>query len=232
MSHVSGSSQPLDNTPLTTTSPNDASPADSTVLSGNSSSMPSKPLSTVSTQQKPLDPFTETQVVQSHTLEDPGGSSIPSITSSMQDHDAAPEKPENLSPHMRKLPPSSSGLMNQQQTDIKQAVPSPTRTRQTVRIRHTDQGWIEVDRLKEEELLEGQPSETAANEAPSKDALVHEGMKEGSEVMRREMEPPKVHTTQASWQAFASATSAEAAAPTKFQVSHSIKLYGHLCSIG
>ena len=83
------------------------------------------------------------------------------------------------------------------------------RRKETVLIRQTSQGWVEVDEAKEEELKEQKAAEDAAAGLQPKEDIVQDVNTEGSESEVKQPDEASRPSTQAQWQAFASNTPAE-----------------------
>jgi len=203
-----------------------SAPSDAKITTGTAASQPSSP--TV----KPGDEIGHDAAI--NTVASTDRTSTSTIPASMQGFDSLPTKPEKLAPHMRTAPPSSPVPLSMRDLDDAGVTPKPARKKETVRIRRTSQGWIEVDEGKEKELndakatedrLVNQKTEDAAIRAEAAavdtqpgDAAIQEAVKQESEIREEAKEPPQP-STRVSWQAFAGATSADAEAATGFKVS-------------
>jgi len=171
-----------------------------------------------------------------------GPSSISITPISMQGFDSSPTKAENLAPHMRIAPPSSPVPLSMRDLDDARPTPKPTRKRETVRIRRTSQGWMEVDEQKEKDLNGAKAAEDAIVDQSTEESTV----RAGDAVRDKELEDAAIQETpnhepeiseegkdplppitQASWQAFAGTTSADAEANTGFKVSRPTNSSSH-----
>ena len=150
----------------------------------------------------------------------------PSIPISMQDFEApvppvAPvPKTENVAPHMRIPPPAPSVPMSMRDPDTSQVKAGAPRIKETVRIRQTSQGWVEIDEKADQELkaVEGADNASTMDYEPLEKASAQTEVTKEPEVKEESFEKPVRRSTQASWQNFAQETSAEAEASTGFQV--------------
>ena len=121
------------------------------------------------------------------------------------------DQPKRISPHKRIPPPSSSIPISMQDHERKQPE-TPERKKTKVLIRQTSRGWVEVDQEKEKEL----------EEKEAEDAGVKRDDSPPEETVNGEAQPEEVRyepktSTQAQWQAFASAQPTARVA-TGFQV--------------
>ncbi len=161
---------------------------------------------------------------QSINLHQPGSQAVPSTPLSMQGFNTPLQKSENLPPHMR-IPAMSSAKipLSMRDTDDTQTTSEPARKKNTVHMRQTSHGWIEVDEQMDKELKETKAAESAGETKSPKVSSQEGNMQEAGP--ENKTEPPVVQSTQASWQAFANKTSADAEASMGFQVSRSRGLY-------
>ena len=190
----------------------------------------SERLSTPSKQKEPLTNLEQGfQSIDKEANKDGTGQSVPSVKQEEADTDthldATQPKPESslplpdsnvdqaerISPHKRILATSSPIPISAQDHQRKQPE-TPTRKKTKVLIRQTSRGWVEVDQEQEKELEEKKAEDAGVkrDEPPPEDSMKEEARPE--EVK----EEPKT-STQAQWQAFASAQSTAGVA-TGFQV--------------
>ena len=143
------------------------------------------------------------------------------IPLSMQGFDLPAEKPKSLAPHMRAPVSSSMVPVSMREFEGTDATAKPARTKETVRVRQTSQGWIEVDEANAQSQKNAQVATTTlADTLPEDVAMQQEDKKEHRPNEEGKEEEPTVQSSQASWQAFADETSADTEASTGFQVSH------------
>jgi hypothetical protein len=167
-------------------------------------------------------------------------SSVSNIPASMQGFDASPTKPENLAPHKRIAPTPTPVPLSMRDMDDTEETHKPARKKETVRIRRTSQGWMEVDEQKEKEIRGAEvANDGAVNKSTEKSAIragdadettelgdsaIQEVPKDDPEILV-ETRDPLPPTTQASWQAFADTTSADVEVATGFKVSRTTRLF-------
>lgn len=147
--------------------------------------------------------------------------SMPSIPQSMEGFDPPLENTKNISPHMRIPPPSPSVPFSMRELDYKEPPETPIRKKETVRIRRTGEGWVEVDEQEEKDLEEAKEAKEAANAAAGtkpEDTVKQEPIKREPENEEQKAKEPQAPSTQAQWQNFAGTASADAAAATSFKV--------------
>ncbi len=183
----------------------------------------------VKQEEPPLDLVHGSHSVNQEANEDGTGTSLPPIKQQETDTDTQldttrPEpcpnlplpdsnvdQPERISPHQRIPPPSSSIPMSMQDHERKHPE-SPSRKKTKVLIRQTSRGWVEVDQEKEKELEEKKAEDAGVKRD---DSPPEETVKEEAQPEEAKYEPKA--STQAQWQAFASAQS-PAKVATGFQV--------------
>ena len=121
------------------------------------------------------------------------------------------DQPERISPHKRILATSSPIPISMQDHERKQPE-TPTRKKTKVLIRQTSRGWVEVDQEQEKELEEKKVEDAGVkrDESPPEDSVKEEARPE-------ERKYESKTSTQAQWQAFASAQPTDRVA-TGFQV--------------
>lgn len=166
-------------------------------------------------------------------------SSVSNIPASMQGFDASPTKPENLAPHKRFAPTPTTVPLSMRDMDDTGETPKSARKKETVRIRRTSQGWMEVDEQKEKDSgaavandgavikpteKSAMRAEDAAGTTELGDSAIQEVPKDDPEMLEEAGNPPPP-STQASWQAFADTTSADIEAATGFKVSRATTLF-------
>ena len=146
-----------------------------------------------------------------------------SVPVSMQGFDLHDEKPGKPAPHMRgpaSASTSSALPTTSNVTDTQDEEESP-RKRETIRIRQTSQGWMEVDEQKDKEAKDEKDAQEPASEKPTEGSATQEEIKSEPRATEEKMEGPNVQTTPSSWQTFAEDASAEAGDSAGFQVSRS-----------
>ena len=121
------------------------------------------------------------------------------------------DQPKRISPHQRILATSSPLSINMQDHESKQPE-TPTRKKTKVLIRQTSSGWVEVDQEQEKELEKKKAEDAGVkrDESPPEDSVKEEPRPD-------EGKPEPKTSTQAQWQAFASAQPTARGA-TNFQV--------------
>lgn len=202
-------------------------PSDAKAEAGTAISRPSAP------KVKPEEVGPEAATNTATSTSRPSASIIPI---SMQGFDCSPTKPENLAPHRRIAPPSTPVPLSMRDLDDARTTPKPARKKETVLIRRTSQGWIEVDEQKEGEVKGAKAAEDAIlNESTNEsairaedatgdrklgDAAVQDAPNQEPDILGQ-ARGPLTPSTQASWQAFAGATSTDTDAATGFKVSRS-----------
>lgn len=126
------------------------------------------------------------------------------------------DEPKKLAPHLRIPPPSPSVPLSMRDLDGTESATNSEqkkRKKETVLIRQTAEGWVEVDEAKEKELKEEDAAgDGAAGIEPGLDATETPIQQEPEIEEKSAMGPPPIPSTQAQWQAFAGP-------PTGFQVS-------------
>ena len=144
------------------------------------------------------------------------GSSRDSIPVSMQGFDLPDQKSGKTAPHMRvpASPPSAPSAMSNLD-DLQTETASP-RQKETVRMRQTSQGWMEVD--EKEHMAEQDASDTKQAEGRT----MQEENKSEPTATEEKNEGLNVHTSPSSWQAYAETTSAGAETSPDFQVSRRV----------
>lgn len=156
------------------------------------------------------------------TLTNVDPSSMPTIPASMQDFDTPPKDSKNLAPHMRISPTSAPVPLSMRDMDVPEPTPKPARKKETVRIRRSSQGWVEVDEQKEKGTNHAEPVDDAAVKQGSEKASIQEPVMQEPTI---KPPPPPPPSTQAAWQTFASKTSAETEAEIGFQASYSTESF-------
>ena len=177
-------------------------------------------------QQPETKPDTETESSTNLAPHKSHSQITPSVPISMQDFEAPvpPVSPvpktENVAPHMRIPPPTPSVPMSMRDPDASQVKAGAPRIKETVRIRQTSQGWVEIDEKADQELkaVEGADNASTMDYEPLEKASAQTEVTKEPEVKEESFEKPVRRSTQASWQNFAQETSAEAEASTGFQV--------------
>ncbi len=135
--------------------------------------------------------------------------------------DASEDEAEQLAPHMRIPPPTPYVPLSMQDLDGSEPTTKPEerkRVKETVLIRQTAQGWVEVDEAKEKAIKEQKAAEdAAAGIKPELDTTEKTVKQEPDIEEKKAMAPPPIPSTQSQWQAFAGP-------PTGFQVSLCLSL--------
>ena len=140
--------------------------------------------------------------------------------------DPSVDPASKISPHKRIPPPSPLIPPNMQETDgkrsdedVRKEPEKSIRQKETVLIRQTREGWVEVDQEQEQKLKYQRAAEDAAADVNSGNPTVVDLSKKKSmpEEVRYEAKP----STQAQWHAFAGAESSSGT-PSGFQVCGSL----------
>ncbi|KAL6720511.1 multisubstrate pseudouridine synthase 7 [Lecanora helva] len=172
--------------------------------------------STSTKQQQPNIPIEGATDSPSHKENAPSRAQIPL---SMQDFDLpAPKEPGELAPHMRTpVKPPTVPLSMQDSSKTQQDSP-PRRKKETVRLRQTNSGWVEVNEQEEKEPKKLENRENVGKEGDAIENMDSRGVRE---IQSQEpvTEAPREQSSQASWQAFASETAADEEKSTDFQLS-------------
>ena len=144
--------------------------------------------------------------------------SNPPVPMSMQDLDLPAPEAKEPAPHMRARPSSPPIPLSTRDLDDAQATEKPSRKKETVRLHRTSQGWIEINEQMEKDLKDAQSTEAAV--ATEKSVTEPMSVEEGVEDRFKEEKSnkPAREITQASWQAYARETAADAEATIGFQV--------------
>lgn len=140
--------------------------------------------------------------------------------------DTSVDHTQKISPHKRVPPPSPSiplSIQDLDRTEPEKAekAQKATRKKETVLIRQTEQGWVEVDQEQEQKLKDQKAAEDATTGLGSEESTVIKSPMKVSE--SEEVRYEAMPSTQAQWRAFAGAESASSKA-TGIQVTRSLYL--------
>ncbi|KAL2054063.1 hypothetical protein ABVK25_005602 [Lepraria finkii] len=129
--------------------------------------------------------------------------------------DTSVDHTQKISPHKRVPPPSPSiplSILDLDKTEPEKAekAQKATRKKETVLIRQTEQGWVEVDQEQEQKLKDQKAAEDATTGLGSEESTVMKSPMKVSE--SEEVRYEAMPSTQAQWRAFASAESASSKA--------------------
>lgn len=124
----------------------------------------------------------------------------------------AKNEPGYIAPHLR-IPPTSPYVpLSMRDLNGNESPTKPEqkrRKKETVLIRQTAEGWVEVDEAKEKEMKERKVLEDAIGETPpSPNDTEHSAKQELKTEDKETIAPPPAPSTQAQWQAFGPPTPA------------------------
>ena len=132
----------------------------------------------------------------------------PSVPVNAENHEMSGDKPGHVLPHKRAPPHSSEG--SSEAKESAPDLPNPKRVKHTVHVLQTTDGWVEVDKAKQQELKEKENTEGAASSSgpvaqPSDDPkpVATESVRAASE---ETLKGDAVATGTAQWQQYAGYT--------------------------
>lgn len=122
------------------------------------------------------------------------------------------DEPKKLAPHLRVPPPPPYVPLSMQDlngTDLPDKTEQRKRKKETVLIRQTAEGWVEVDEAKEKKIKEKATEDDAVGTNPEPNSTEQPVGQELKIEETEAMAPPPAPSTQTQWQAFGGPPTAE-----------------------